>query len=213
MTIVFSAASPYLIAMTSDSAVTLDFGDSREYSTGRKSYSFPGIGCISTWGARDGNRIGEFLNKVGILANKHSVIDLANYVYDYLTQEYKPDQIGLGDLGYHVAGFDRDGSPKLFHVFWGFDQPRPPTQTKQEYKINDHSPKNGEIFFLYNGRNDIAHFMVYLLLDQINRGNSTRFNFGHPADLSNPSCYQRKLILQASTKSATLISKPLGVTA
>jgi len=29
----------------------------------------------------------------------------------------------------------------------------------------------------------------------------------------NPSCYQRKLILQASTKSATLISKPLGVTA
>ena len=31
--------------------------------------------------------------------------------------------------------------------------------------------------------------------------------------LLNPSCYQRKLILQASTKSATLISKPLGVTA
>ena len=29
----------------------------------------------------------------------------------------------------------------------------------------------------------------------------------------NPSCYQRKLMLQARTKRATLISKPLGVTA
>lgn len=50
MTIVFSAVVPHFVVMTVDSAVTLEFEDSREYTTGRKSYFFWGVGCVTTWG-------------------------------------------------------------------------------------------------------------------------------------------------------------------
>jgi hypothetical protein len=117
MTIVFSTASPFLIVMTADSAVTKDFGNSREYEIGRKSYFFDKVGCVTTWGVRDANKIGLYLDKIGISPDKHSVIELADLVFTYLTEEYKPHELDFDDVGYHIAGFDKNGRPRLFHVF------------------------------------------------------------------------------------------------
>ncbi len=79
MTIVFTIASYDLIVMTADSAITRDFENSRrEYDKGRKLYAFPGVGCVGTWGARDGNQIGLFLDKQNISSSTHSVFALAD---------------------------------------------------------------------------------------------------------------------------------------
>jgi len=62
MTVVFSGVLPrILIVMTVDSAVTKQFETHREYDTGRKAYWFSGVGCVTTWGARD-TRLGLFLD-------------------------------------------------------------------------------------------------------------------------------------------------------
>ncbi len=183
MTIVFSAAARDLIVMTVDSAVTLDFADTREYTTGRKSYLFPGVGCITTWGARAGNQIGSYLDRQEVSPDQHSVDDLAILTYRYLTEEYRPHEFNLDDVGYHVAGFDRNGQPRLFHIFWGFDRPRPAEQTRQKYEKYDHSPNLKGTFFLYNGRNDLAHVVVLTLLNQVSRGTPTRFDLATPVGL------------------------------
>ena len=181
MTIVFSAISHDLIVMTVDSAVTRDFEDSRrEYDTGRKSYLYPGVGCVTTWGARDGNQVGDFLDKHGIAPNRHSIRDLADLVYQYLTEEYQPREHNLDDTGYHVAGFDQDCKPRFFHIFWGFDQPKPDEQVERKYERYDHSPYPGRIEYFYNGRNDLADRMINTFIDQVRAGNATHFDsFSH----------------------------------
>ena len=184
MTIVFTSASSNLIIMTVDSAVTLDFEDShREYETGRKSYVYPGVGCVATWGARDGNQIGIFLNKQNISSDNLSVNGLTDLVYRYLTEEYRPHEFNLDDVGYHIAGFDQKGNAHLSHVFWGFDRPKPAEQTHQKYERYDHSPSANGTIFLYNGRNDLADVMVRTLINQIAAGNTTHFNLGTPVGL------------------------------
>lgn len=180
MTIVFSAVSPDLIVMTVDSAVALDFKDHREYETGQKSYFFRGVGCVTTWGARDHNRIGDFLDRQEVPPNSYTVHDLADLVLQYLKEEYRPHELNLVDVGYHIAGFDRENCACLYHVFWGFDRPKPPEQVCQDYKMYNHTPPPGEIGFLYNGRNDLAHVVVSTLLDQIRAGNVTRFDLTTP---------------------------------
>jgi len=183
MTIVFSAIMPQLIVMGVDSAVTLDFGNSREYILGRKSYFYPGVGCVTTWGARDGNRIGDYLETLQISPEHHMVENLADFVHTYLLREYRPDQLGLDDVGYHVAGFDRQGRARLFHVFWGFDRPRPSGQTERKYEKYDHSPPPVKIQFLYNGRNDLAHVVVQTLVNQLNSKSETRFQLNDPISI------------------------------
>src|SRR5262245_47831872 len=121
MTVVFSAATPEIIVMTADSAVTLTISDRREYEEGTKAYMFPRTGCVVTWGARDGNRPGSWLRE-RLSQKQHTVDDLAILVHQYLTEVYQPGDRGADDVGYHVAGF-RDGQPRLHHVFWGFDRP------------------------------------------------------------------------------------------
>ena len=59
--VVFTPLMSGFVVMAADSAVTNEFGTSREYQTGRKSYFFKGLGCITTRGARDHNKIGPFL--------------------------------------------------------------------------------------------------------------------------------------------------------
>lgn len=179
MTIIFSIAMPNMIVMSADSAITKDFGETREYEVGGKSYFYPGIGCVTTWGARDGNRISEHLSKRNLSSSQHSVEDLALFVWEYLTMEYRPDQMNLDDVGYHIAGFDKQGQARLFHYFYGFDQPRKQEQENREYKNKDHTPPNGNIQFLYNGRNDIAEVVVYTMIHQIINGIASRF---HPTD-------------------------------
>lgn len=162
--------------MTVDSAVTLHFPDKREYSTGRKAYLYPEVGCVATWGARDGNQIGRFLEQHKINSGSHSVEELRSLVYQYLTDEYRPHDCNLDDVGYHIAGFDRHGRARLFHVFYGFDRPRRPEQEKREYQTLDHSPNPASATLLYNGRNDLAEIMVLSLLDQIKMNAPTRFD-------------------------------------
>jgi len=176
MTVVFSGVSSDLIVMTVDSAVTLDSEESREYVTGRKSYLISGVGNVTTWGARDCNRIGEFLDKQNIASSTHSVEELADLVEQYLVREYRPHELNLDDVGYHVAGFNRQREPRLYHIFWGFDRPRPVNQTRREYKKYDHSPSPGEIIYLYNGRNDLAEIVVRTLLDGVKKGTPMRFD-------------------------------------
>ena len=185
MTIVFSCVSDKLIAMTVDSAVVKDFDSgNREYTTGRKAFLFDGVGCVATWGARDANLIGDYLQKQNISSASHSVIDLADLVETYLTKVYNPEQMGLDDVGYHVAGFDENGYPRMYHIFWGFDRPRRVEQSKQEYKRNDHSPSSGAIQFVYNGRNDLAQTVVETVLEQAREGNVVSFSFSQPCDLA-----------------------------
>jgi len=176
MTIVFSGVLPNLIVMTVDSAVVLDYKDSREYKTGRKSYVVSGVGNVTTWGARDCNRIGEFLDKQKIPSKTHPVEELADLVEQYLKKEYRPHELELDDVGYHVAGFNRKREPRLYHIFWGFDRPRPVNQPRREYKKCDHSPSLGEINYLYNGRNDLAETVVRTLLNEVGTGAGMRFD-------------------------------------
>jgi hypothetical protein len=183
MPLVFSARSDRLIVMTADSAVTLDFEDHREYEIDTKAYPFHRVGCVTTWGERTGNRIGEFLGlkqKRNISADTHSVEDLANLVNQYLTEAYRPDESNLDEVGYHVAGFDRAGHARLYHVFWGFDRPKPPEQISPQYQKYDHS----NAWFLFNGRNDLAQTVVNPLITQIAVGNDVRFDLATPLGLA-----------------------------
>lgn len=172
MTLVFSNNSPDLLVMSADSAITLEFSDHKEYDASSKSLKYPGIGCITTWGERSGNRLGDFLDGRRISADSHSVADLADITYRYLTEEYRPHEYGLGEVGYHVGGFDRQGQPRLYHIFWGFDRPRQPEQTSPKYERYDHT----ESAFLYNGRNDLADTLVNLLIRQVQAGREVRFD-------------------------------------
>jgi hypothetical protein len=185
MTIVFSGILPRtLIVMTVDSAITLDFEDHSEYDTGRKAYSFPGVGCVATWGARDHNHIGRFLDSQKISPATHSIHDLIRLTEWYLTRDYRPQELQLGDVGYHVAGFDQNGDALLYHIFWGFDQPRPENQLEPKYEKYAHCPPSRRIELLYNGRNDLAHVVVHTLIDQVVKGKKTRFRFSTPVGLA-----------------------------
>jgi hypothetical protein len=185
MTVIFTAATDQLIVMTADSAVTLEFQDGRrEYETGRKVYQYAGVGCVATWGARNHNRIGQFLEHQNITSSSHSVDDLAELVYQFLTTIYRPDELMLDDVGYHVAGFDRDGHPRLYHVFWGFDRPKPPDQLQPKYAKYPHHPSVGDFQLLYNGRNDLAEMTIIVLASQIRAGKVVRFNLLTPAGIA-----------------------------
>lgn len=174
MTIIFTAATPGMIVMTADSAVTLSFQDRREYEEGNKLYVFSGIGCVATWGARDGNQPGSWLRE-RLSKDEQTVNDLADLVYYYLSNVYQPGERGADDVGFHVTGFT-DGQPRLFHTFYGFDRPRPADQKERTYKLYDHSRIENGITMLYNGRNDLADIVVRNLLSQIERGDDVRYD-------------------------------------
>jgi hypothetical protein len=171
MTILLTIASPSCITMTVDSAITNTFSTHVEYETGRKAYHIQGVGCVSTWGERVGNRIGEFLTDQSLESRHATVDELADLVLTYLTDDYAPDKDELIDVGFHVAGYDTKGSPfprpRIFHIFYGFDRPRRPDQTVPSYQKYDHSPQSiFDISFLYNGRNDLAQAAVQAQLNE-----------------------------------------------
>jgi len=184
MTIVLSIASPLVIVMTADSAITLDFENSREYSTGRKAFFITGVGCITTWGARDHNNIGPYLDSKNISRETHSITDFADIVYEYLTHEYRPDQLGLDDVGYHVAGFDLEFAPHLWHIYYGFERPKPTTQTEREYVKRNHSPRPGEAYILFNGRNDLAYPLIGTFITQLQTTRDLKIDLRDPVDIA-----------------------------
>lgn len=175
-----------------DSAVTKTFTSVdnpakiwREYETDRKAYSFPGVGCVATWGVRDHNRIAKYLHEQQISSKTHTVDDLAELTYLYLTEEYRPKDLEYDDIGYHVAGFDKERRPRLYHIFWGFDRPKPLSQKERHYAKNIHHPL-GEIGpFVYNGRNDLAETMVHTLIRQAQAGYALRFKLENSVDRVN----------------------------
>jgi hypothetical protein len=184
MTVVLSISRSDMIIMAADSVVVFDFGDSREYMLDRrKAYMYPGVGGVTTWGSRDGNKIGQFLDSA--LENTHNpnVTDLANLTFEFLTNEYRPDELNLDSVGYHVAGFNSNQEPKLYHVFWGYDRVNSKRKDKREYKCNDHSPSNGEISFVYNGRNDLAETVIKTFLSEVESGADTKLNIESQFDL------------------------------
>lgn len=183
MTILVSSVSQDLIVMLSDSTITTthvvdEQGNYfNEYETGSKFFTFPGVGCITTWGDHTYNRLGSFLQGQRISANTHSVEDLAALAHRYVVEEYRKDE--TDEVGYHIGGFDRGGRPHLYHAFWGFDRPKPEEQTSPTDRFYEHS----DWVFLYNGRNDLAHIVITTLMKQIERGEDTRFDLRTPIGL------------------------------
>jgi hypothetical protein len=175
MTILVSSVSPELIVMLSDSVLTVthrpEEGNAfNEYERGSKYYRFPGVGCITTWGDHTYNHLGTFTQKASLQKKTRSVAELAESVHQYIVQEYRKEP--HDELGFHIGGFDDNRKPHLYHVFWGFDRPRPDGQVAPAVRKYDHS----DWVFLYNGRNDLAHPVIDTLKKQIETGQDTRFD-------------------------------------
>lgn len=185
MTIVFTSVTPQMICMTADRAVTRIVNQQfREYDTGPKLFPFPGIGCVTTWGARDHNRIREHLEEQRLAAGEHNVNDLAAIVDGFLRKTYRPHTYPLDDVGYHVAGFDNEQQPRLYHIFWGFNRPKNPRQKHRHYQKQPHSYEGWPLpLFLYNGRNDIADRVVRSLLYEMREVDVANQNFSYSATI------------------------------
>lgn len=182
MTIVLTGIMPGLIVVTADSAVTKDFEDGhREYEEGHKLFRFPGVGCVATWGEREGNRIGDFL-RARIDPHHHSIEDLEALVWTYLTKEYQPHEHDLGAVGYHIAGFDRHSHPRFFEVLWGPKSRTRMTDAQWEYRRYDNTPSSRKgLIFSYGGRFDLIHTTVTTLIglynEEINTGGDLRYDY------------------------------------
>lgn len=179
MTVLFTAVSADWIVAAADSAITRDFGDFVEYDRERKMWVIPGAGVLSTWGARDGNQIGQLLRGRASGSTTETVTELARIANEYLTNEYCPRERGLGDVGYHIAGFLPGGVPALYHAY--FEIPEDPSR-EPFYDFQDIQIPPGARQFLYNGRNDLAHALITLVLTQIQQGRATHFKVQSPAD-------------------------------
>ena len=183
MTIIFSVVTKTIIVMASDSAITNYFSESKEYDIDSKSYFVQDAACVTTWGSRDGNQIGRFVHNLSNSSQKYSIEIIKEKVFDYLQNEYNPKDMDLDDVGYHIGGYTESGQPKLYHVFWGYDRPRRPEQLYREYKICDHSLNQGDIHFLYNGRNDIAESIVHSILRLFRDNSDVKFRFNDAVDI------------------------------
>lgn len=201
MTVVFTAVSAEWIVAAADSAVTLDFSDHREYETGRKFWAIPGVGSLSTWGARDGNLIGRKLDMEWARPEGRSVEELAGAAHAYLTNEFQPREHALGDAGYHVAGFMPDGTPRLFHSYF-----QSPSESGREpfYDFQDIAIAPGVKQFLYNGRNDLAHTLISLVLDELRAGRATRLRVDSVAE----ACFLAHFVLRIAAEITPEVGPP-----
>ncbi len=183
MTMVFSIAFPDFIVMANDCAVVKDFADgSAEYDTGRKFFACDGVGCVTMWGARDGNNLIAHLTSLGLTGDKHSVEDLAFLVNRYLVEDYAPHRYSLADTGFHIGGFSALGEPRLYHAFWNVPGSAAGEGTKGSYTLQQHHPVP-ELRFLYNGRNDLVNAVLGALINEISAGKPVKFPFNAPGML------------------------------
>jgi len=176
VTIVFTFASPAFIVMANDSAVTKTFSDSPpEYSAGRKHFASDGVGVVTMWGARDGNRLVATLTDERILAETHTVESLAHRVQRYLIETYEPHDGPRDDTGYHVGGYMPDGTPRLFHIFWNAHGSGNAASNWGAYTFEIHTPPANVAGFLYNGRHDIVNAVIQPFIAELNRSGSSAF--------------------------------------
>lgn len=170
MTLSLVTCSDKFIVVSIDSAETNEYADGHyEYKSVKKYQIIQNIGFISTWGNRVGNNIFNHLN---VNKNEISNIDkLAELTLYYLDDIYGADKpadidssVPSSDIGYHIAGFDKNGKPHVYHIFWGIPQPNIKNKP-QIYDLCEHEANN-EIFLqiLFNGRNDVA---CRVILDNI----------------------------------------------
>lgn len=183
MTVVFTAQSDKIIVMSVDSAVTRSFPKFREYGTGRKWYFYPGVGCISTWGARGHNQVDRFLEGHSISEGTHDIETLADLVRVYLHEVYRPHAIDVDEVGYHVAGFDSERRPRLWRISYVFNHPRPVGKTEPKYEASEHPPPEGGANFHYNGRSDLVNPLVTTVINQLEAGAAVTFDLASPVDL------------------------------
>jgi hypothetical protein len=178
---VFTSVTPQFICMTADHAVTKIFNQQeREYDTGRKLYPYPGIGCVTTWGTRDHNAVQEYLDGLHLERGRDTISELVVAVDTFLRRVYRPHHHRYDDVGYHVAGFDRERTPQLYHVFWGFNRPKNPRQIRRKYKTARYRYEDLVVpLFLYNGRNDIADNVVRSLLNEMRTENVANQDFSY----------------------------------
>lgn len=205
MTVVFSAASADWVVVAADSAVTRDFDDSsREYDVDRKMWPLAGLGVVATWGARNANLIGRFLDAHWSDPRERTVKDLATAVHRYLTEEYRPADLGQPDIGYHIAGFLPAGTPALFHSY--FENPPDDSRTAF-YDFQELCPTDGTKQFLYNGRNDLAHAVIDLVLNQLRMGRATRFQVETHAD----AVYLAHFLLRVASEITPEVGPPFRI--
>jgi hypothetical protein len=176
MTIVVSVGLPSFVVMANDSAILREFENGRrEYVTGKKWWAKPGIGVVTMWGARDGNTLISHLEKRSLERGTHFVDDLAEAVLNYLVTDFSPAKHAIGDTGYHIGGFDRDGHARLFHAFWNTEGSPGAFESLGAYSLQDQSPTTNVARFIYNGRNDLADKVISGLIAELRRGAPVRF--------------------------------------
>ena len=165
--------------MANDCAVVQDFADGhREYSTGRKFFLADGIGCVTMWGARDGNKLVSYLSSLTLTPTSHTVDDLIRQVNRFLIEQYAPHEVPLSDIGFHVGGFTSDGQPRLCHIFWNVPGSSAAVGTEGTYTFQFHHPSLPlQIKFLYNGRNELVSAVIGSLITELNKNSQTKFPF------------------------------------
>jgi len=178
MTIVFSGGTDGYLVLANDSAVVHEFSDGHfEYTSGRKYFAKNGVGVVTMWGARDGNKLVSHLDNLALERATHDVEDLAHSVLRYLTEDYAPHKDGIGDTGYHVGGFTRNGECRLFHIFWNVAGSGNARTNWGAYTMEHHHLPAETVGFLYNGRHEVVSRIMQCLVDEMNRGKKTNFPF------------------------------------
>jgi hypothetical protein len=180
MTVVVSIVRPNSAIMANDSAVSLTFSNHTEYETGPKAWFKDGVGGVTTWGARDGNNYSRFLRELDLDEVSADVETLAGHVHRYLTDDYRPSDAALGDVGFHIGGFTRSGEARLYHSFWN---PRIADQkgsVDAGYVLETHVPGHRGTVFMYNGRHDLAETVINTLFTQLRTWQPTRIRRSVP---------------------------------
>jgi hypothetical protein len=173
MTLIVTINHPKAIVMSADSRRTEEgftcVGTDepvpyRTFSTIRKIYPIESAGCFSYWG--DITRLEVELPKLHHQLDSRpfkNVIELKDWVYYFLHDIVSPDQYDHGPIGFHIGGYDSQGNPQIYHIFWGWQADVTDFEnTHASYHINDHSKD----FIVFNGVPDYAR-SIYLFLAEL----------------------------------------------
>jgi hypothetical protein len=164
MSLILSIIHPAGIIMAADSRKTLTgistIGDTVtqfiSFEKKRKLFHLKNIGCIGMWG--DFTSIETTLSHhltMFELSNT-DVTNLADSLLQFLKKNINKDN--NDDIGFHIAGYNVNNEPKLYHVFFGKDRGPDIDQNnnRQDFKKYDHSNFKA----LYNGNNTLGHMLI-----------------------------------------------------
>jgi len=173
MSVVFSVVGARCIVMSASASTDISGQPQAKASTAR-AYVCEGVGCVTIWGAPEGDSLVTVLRGKELVPFNCSIYQLSDLVFDYLVDELQPAERGLGEVGYHVGGYDDKGEPFLSCIFWGLDRHSTEPQNGPEYTKQDHSPQPDARTILYDGRNDLVWIAISTFLGQLQRGMPVR---------------------------------------